>query len=370
MAIMLSLQEVTKIYPGAEHVKAVDSLSFDLEEGEICTLVGPSGCGKTTAMKMINRLIPMTSGKILIDDQNISRMDTIELRRNIGYVIQNIGLFPNMTIAENIATIPKLKGWDHDRITEKVESLLEIVNLPVEEFIDRYPRELSGGQQQRIGVARGMAADPPIMLMDEPFGAIDPINRESLQNEFLKIQEKVRKTIVFVTHDIDEAIKMGDKICLLKDGSLIQFDSPEKMLTEPANDFVRDFLGGDRTLKRLNLLQLKSAMRPDPPVIMQNESLEKAKSMFRELKLDHLIVVDNEKRLIGYVNQDALTKTADTVGKVTLSTEAFLPATSSLKDGLSEIFTHDELGYLIVVEEDKKVVGILKEEDIKNILRK
>jgi osmoprotectant transport system ATP-binding protein len=347
----------------------VDSLSFDLEEGEICTLVGPSGCGKTTAMKMINRLIPITSGKILIDNQNINRMDTIELRRNIGYVIQNIGLFPNMTIAENIATIPKLKGWDHSRIAEKVENLLEIVNLPAKEFMNRYPRELSGGQQQRIGVARGMAADPPIMLMDEPFGAIDPINREHLQDEFLKIQAKVQKTIVFVTHDIDEAIKMGDKICLLKNGKLVQFASPEKLLTEPVNEFAKDFVGGDRTLKRLNLLKIKTAMKPDPPVIIQNESIEKAKSMLAELKLDNLIVVDNDKRLIGLADKEGLTKKADKVGDITQPTEAFSQVSSSLKDGLSEIFTH-ELGYVIVVDEDKKVLGTLSEEGIKNILRR
>jgi len=369
MGIMLSLQEVTKIYPGAEHIKAVDSLSFDLEEGEICTLVGPSGCGKTTAMKMINRLIPITSGKILIDGQNVSRMDTIELRRNIGYVIQNIGLFPNMTIGENIATIPKLKGWDHGRINEKVESLLEIVNLPAEEFMGRYPRELSGGQQQRIGVARGMAADPPIMLMDEPFGAIDPINREHLQDEFLKIQEKVKKTIVFVTHDIDEAIKMGDKICLMKAGQLVQFASPEELLTKPVNDFAKDFVGGDRTLKRLNLLKVKSAMKPDPPVITKDESPEKAQSMLKDLNLEQLIVVDKENRLAGYVDHQALLKKADTVGDATLSTEAFLRASSSLKDGLSEIFSH-ELGYIIVVDEDKKVLGTLTEEGIKELLRK
>ncbi|MFO8164741.1 MAG: betaine/proline/choline family ABC transporter ATP-binding protein [Thermodesulfobacteriota bacterium] len=366
---MLSLQEVTKVYPGAEHIKAVDSLSFDLEEGEICTLVGPSGCGKTTAMKMINRLIPITSGKILIDNQNINRMDTIELRRNIGYVIQNIGLFPNMTIAENIATIPKLKGWDHSRIAEKVENLLEIVNLPAKEFMNRYPRELSGGQQQRIGVARGMAVDPPIMLMDEPFGAIDPINREHLQDEFLKIQAKLQKTIVFVTHDINEAIKMGDKICLLRNGKLVQFASPEKLLTEPVNEFAKDFVGGDRTLKRLNLLKIKTAMKPDPPVIIQNESIEKAKSMLAELKLDHLIVVDNDKRLIGLVDKEQLTKKADKVGDITQPTEAVSQVSSSLKDGLSEIFTH-ELGYIIVVDEDKKVLGTLTEEGIKNVLRR
>jgi len=369
MNIMLKLENVTKIYPGAEHIKAVDELSFDLPEGEICTVVGPSGCGKTTAMKMINRLIPMTSGKIYIDGQNVNRLDTIELRRNIGYVIQNIGLFPNMTIAENIAVVPKMKGWDKDRITERAESLLELINLPPEEFMDRYPRELSGGQQQRIGVARAMAIDPPIMLMDEPFGAIDPINREHLQNEFLKIQDKVKKTIVFVTHDIDEAIKMGDKICLLKAGKLVQFDAPETMLTEPANDFVGDFLGGDRTLKRLNLLKLKAAMRPDPPVIMQGELPAKAKAMLDDLKVDHLIVVDEEKRLLGYVNHEALQEDVDEVSKVTRSTDCFMPASSSLKDGLSEIFTHD-LGYLIVVDDDKKVLGVLDTEDIREILRR
>jgi osmoprotectant transport system ATP-binding protein len=369
MGIMLSLQDVTKIYPGAEHIKAIDGLSFDLEEGEICTVVGPSGCGKTTAMKMINRLIPMTSGKIFIDGQNVNRMDTIELRRNIGYVIQNIGLFPNMTIAENIAIVPKLKGWDGDRITEKVENLLDMINLPPEEFMGRYPKELSGGQQQRIGVARAMAVDPPIMLMDEPFGAIDPINREHLQNEFLRIQEKVKKTIVFVTHDIDEAIKMGDKICLLKAGKLVQFAAPETLLTHPANDFVRDFVGGDRTLKRLNLLKIKSAMQTDPPVIMQDEAPAKATAMMSEQNVNQLIVVDNEHRLIGYVDAEMLTKKSDTVGKIAHKTGAFLPMNSSLKDGLSEIFTHD-IGFIIVVDDDRKVRGTLNENDIKVILRK
>ncbi len=369
MSVMLSLQEVTKIYPGAEHIKAVDSLTFDLNEGEICTLVGPSGCGKTTAMKMINRLIPMTSGKILVDGKNIDRMDTIELRRSIGYVIQNIGLFPNMTIAENIAIVPRLKGWDAGKISEKVESLLEMVNLPAEEFMNRYPKELSGGQQQRIGVARGMAADPPIMLMDEPFGAIDPINREHLQNEFLRIQDKVKKTIVFVTHDIDEAIKMGDKICLLQDGKLVQFDSPEKLLTKPANDFVRDFVGGDRTLKRLNLLKVKNAMQTDPPLICADDSLQTAKAKISELKTDHLIVVDESGRLLGTVDQVTLGKAGAKVAEVVQATRSHIQALASLKDGLSEIFSHD-LGFVVVVDDAQHVVGTLTETDIKALLRK
>ncbi len=370
MAVMLSMQNVTKIYPGAEKIKAVDNLSFDLHNGEICILVGPSGCGKTTCMKMINRLIPMTSGKILIDGQNINHMDTIELRRNIGYVIQNIGLFPNMTIAENIAVVPKMKGWDVERINERVKALLEIVNLPGDEFMNRYPRELSGGQQQRIGVARAMAANPPIMLMDEPFGAIDPINREHLQDEFLRIQEKVKKTIVFVTHDIDEAIKMGDKICLMKTGKLVQFNSPESLLTKPANDFVKDFVGSDRALKRLSLVKVRDAMQPAALLIKQNESPETAKSMLAKSKTENLIVVDEKNHLIGYIDRDTLERKAESLLEIVKYTEASVPISSNLKDALSHIYTYSELGYVIVVDERNQVKGLLNDTDIKTILKK
>lgn len=368
MGIMLSLQKVTKIYPGAGHIKAVNELSFDLEEGEICTVVGPSGCGKTTAMKMINRLIPITSGKIYIDGSDISRLNTIELRRRIGYVIQNIGLFPNMTIGENIAIIPKLLKWNRSKIDEKVQGLLELVNLEPEEFRDRYPKELSGGQQQRIGVARAMAGDPPIMLMDEPFGAIDPINREHLQNEFLKVQEKVKKTIVFVTHDIDEAIKMGDKICLLRDGKLVQFASPEEILTHPKNEFVADFVGGDRTLKRLNLFTIKRAMRTDPPAIRDNKTIETAMDMFSRIDGDYLIAVDSDGILKGMLKRHGIPDTAATVAEALSPTNAWLMSHASLKDGLSEIFTH-EYGFLIVVDDSRKVLGWLHTEDIKNTLK-
>ncbi|MEA2061712.1 MAG: ABC transporter ATP-binding protein [Thermodesulfobacteriota bacterium] len=368
MGTMLSLQKVTKIYPGADHIKAVDDLSFDLEEGEICTFVGPSGCGKSTAMKMINRLISITSGKIFIDGKNIANLNTITLRRKIGYVIQNIGLFPNMTIGENIAIIPKLLGWNKGKIDEKVQSLLEIVNLAPEEFRDRYPRELSGGQQQRVGVARGMAGDPPIMLMDEPFGAIDPINRASLQDEFLKIQTKLKKTIVFVTHDIDEAIKMGDKICLLKAGKLVQFSTPEAILTHPKNEFVSDFVGGDRTLKRLNLFTIKRAMKDNPPVVQETDTIEKANTLFSEWDTSYLISVDSDGLLKGMLKADAIPEGAKTVKAAAQPTRAFLPAHSSLKDGLSEIFTHD-YGFLIVVDDAGQVLGWLHTEDIKETLK-
>lgn len=368
MGTMLSLQKVTKIYPGAGHIKAVNELSFDLEEGEICTVVGPSGCGKTTAMKMINRLISVTSGKIIIDGKDISRLNTIELRRSIGYVIQNIGLFPNMTIGENIAIIPKLLKWDRSKIDEKVQRLLEIVNLDPDEFRDRYPKELSGGQQQRIGVARAMAGDPPIMLMDEPFGAIDPINREHLQNEFLKVQEKIKKTIIFVTHDINEAIKMGDKICLLKDGHLVQFATPEEILTHPKNDFVADFVGGDRTLKRLNLFTIKRAMKDNPPTIHHDETIETAQNMFAKTNLRYLIVVDGEGTLTGIIDKQDITDKATRVKDAVSATTAWLMAHASLKDGLSEIFTHD-YGFLVVVDDAKKVLGWLHTEDIKETLK-
>jgi len=368
MGIMLSLQNVSKIYPGKDKSKAVDNLSLDLKAGEICTLVGPSGCGKTTALKMINRLIPLTSGHIIIDGQDINELDTIELRRNIGYVIQDIGLFPNMTIGENIAVVPKMKHWDSQQIAERIQYLLELVNLSPEDYMNRYPRELSGGQQQRVGLARAMAANPPIMLMDEPFGAIDPINREHLQDEFLKIQEKVQKTIVFVTHDIDEAIKMGDKICLLRRGQLVQFDTPDNLLTQPRNEFVKDFVGGDRTLKRLNLLKIEAVMTPALSVVMEKETPEKAISLLAEDTEHPLIVVDRRNRLMGIADPKKLGKNVTTVAEITQKTEAFLPASASLKAGLSEIFTHD-LGYIIVVDGDKKVLGILKEENIKAVLR-
>ena len=367
MGTMLKLDKVTKIYPGTDF-RAVDELSFELEEGEICILVGPSGCGKTTAMKMINRLHPITSGKIFIDGQDVSGLDTIQLRRRIGYVIQNVGLFPNMTIAENISVIPNLLKWDKKRVKERVHSLLEIVNLPAEEYKDRYPRELSGGQQQRIGVARGMAGDPPIMLMDEPFGAIDPINRDHLQNEFLKIQEKVKKTIVFVTHDIDEAIKMGDKICLLKDGKLIQFASPENMLTHPKNDFVRDFVGGDRTIKRLNLFSISKVMREDPPSVQDTAGIEEARGRLSEAGTGYLVVLDENGRLAGLVSDEDLGKNGDKVADVVQATNAYLDGTSSLKDALSEIFTHD-VGFLVVVDGDGKVTGWLDTNDIKKALK-
>jgi osmoprotectant transport system ATP-binding protein len=253
---MIEFKEVSKTYPGTD-TSVVNDLSFEVPDGEVCVLVGPSGCGKTTTMRMINRLIEPTDGEILIDGQKNTSMSGTQLRRKIGYAIQQIGLFPHRTIADNIATVPGLLGWDKGRIRERVHELLELVGLDPNDYRARYPAELSGGQQQRVGVARAMAADPPIMLMDEPFGAVDPITRERLQDEFLRIQQNIKKTIVFVTHDIDEAIKMGDKIAILKQGGVLaQYDTPENILSSPNSEFVSSFVGADRVLKRLALTRV------------------------------------------------------------------------------------------------------------------
>ncbi|MGH3108821.1 MAG: ABC transporter ATP-binding protein [Rubrobacter sp.] len=260
---MIEFRQVGKTYPGSDNPVVTD-LSFEVPEGEICVLVGPSGCGKTTTMRMVNRLIEITEGEILINGEPNTAMSGTQLRRKIGYAIQQIGLFPHRTIADNIGTVPHLLGWDKGRIRDRVDELLELVGLSPEEYRDRYPAELSGGQQQRVGVARALAADPPIMLMDEPFGAVDPITRERLQDEFLRIQEDIKKTIVFVTHDIDEAIKMGDRIAILKHGGVLaQYDAPETILANPNSEFVASFVGTDRILKRLSLVRVGD-MRLEP----------------------------------------------------------------------------------------------------------
>ncbi len=256
-AAELELRHVAKRYPGAA-APAIEDLSLTVPGGEICVLVGPSGCGKTTAMRLINRMIDPTGGDILLDGRSVLDRDPAQLRREIGYVIQQVGLFPHLTIADNIATVPKLLGWKRAKTDARVTELLDLVGLSATPGIaDRYPAQLSGGQRQRVGVARALAADPPLMLMDEPFGAIDPINRERLQDEFLRLQEQVRKTVVFVTHDIDEAIKMGDRIAILRDGGhLAQYATPQELLTRPADEFVAAFVGADRGLKRLGLTRL------------------------------------------------------------------------------------------------------------------
>ncbi len=354
---MIELNRVTKIYPGAAQ-PAVNSISLTVPQGEICVFIGPSGCGKTTLMRLINRLIPLTSGSISVDGKDIMTLNPIELRRQIGYVIQQVGLFPHMTVRDNIATVPKLLGWTKAKIDERVDELLGLVNLDPKEFRDRYPRQLSGGQAQRIGVARAMAANPTTMLMDEPFGAIDPINREVLQDEFLRIQAKLKKTIIFVTHDINEAIKMGQRIVLLQDGQLVQAGLPDELLNRPANEFVKSFVGADRVLKRLNLLKVKDAMMLNPVHCLEEDLSEKVLEQMIKCDLAFLIVADRDQKLLGYVNQYDLRGhkgiVADVVRKLTLT----VSPERNLKEALSQMLSYD-LGILVAVDEEGHIQGVL-----------
>jgi osmoprotectant transport system ATP-binding protein len=312
-AAVLAFQEATKVYPG-RRTPAVSNLSLEVPAGQICVLIGPSGSGKTTAMQMVNRLITMTSGDVTIDGRSIGDLDETELRRGIGYVFQQIGLFPHMTTEDNVGTVPRLLGWPKERIRARAKELLELVGLDPDDDLRRYPAEFSGGQRQRIGVARAMAADQPLMLMDEPFGAVDPIARDRLQDDFLRLHKEVPKTVVFVTHDIDEAIKMGHRIAILRDGELVQYDTPDNILAEPANDFVADFVGADRGLKRLNVwrlgdLELDPA--PDEPgglTATEDTSLRDALSLMLVEGKDRLAVVDEDGRPAGTVLLESITR--------------------------------------------------------------
>lgn len=308
----IRLQHVVKVYPG-QAVAAVDDFSMEVRPGELVMFVGPSGCGKTTTMKLINRIIEPTSGSIAIDGREVLSLNPDELRRHIGYVIQQIGLFPHMTIAENIATVPKLLKWPKQRIADRVDELLETVQLDPGAFARRYPRQLSGGQQQRVGVARALAADPPVMLMDEPFGATDPITRERLQAEFLRLQASIGKTIIFVTHDFEEAVRLGDRIAVLSDRSQIeQFDTPANILASPANDYVRSFIGQGAALKRLALIPVTDArLGPaggpaDAPTIAAGETLRDALDRLVLTGLPQLDVVDAGGRPIGSISHDRI----------------------------------------------------------------
>jgi osmoprotectant transport system ATP-binding protein len=307
-AAEIVFDRVTKRYEGRDQA-AVENLSLTIPAGDICVLVGPSGAGKTTAMKLVNRLIELDEGDIRIDGTSIRDQDVVELRRGIGYVIQQVGLFPHMTIAENIATVPRLLGWPKRRTRERTAELLELVGLELE-YADRYPAQLSGGQRQRVGLARALAVDPPLMLMDEPFGALDPITRDRLQLEFLRLHADVRKTVIFVTHDIDEAIKLGDRIAILREGGhLAQYDTPDRILAHPADDFVSRFVGADRGLKRLALRRLEEIELepldgdvPAGPQAPGSTTLRDALSLMMSEGADPLVVVDGDGTPIGLLS--------------------------------------------------------------------
>ncbi|MCB9436596.1 MAG: betaine/proline/choline family ABC transporter ATP-binding protein [Anaerolineales bacterium] len=302
---MIEIRNVSKIYPNG--FRAVDGLSLSIPKGDLVVFIGPSGCGKTTTMRMINRLIAISTGEILIEGRNNQEIPAEELRRNIGYAIQQIGLFPHMTVSQNIATVPRLLEWDEGRIRRRVDELLELVGLDPDLYRDKFPRQLSGGQQQRVGVARALGADPPIMLMDEPFGAVDPITREILQDEFIQIQHAVEKTIVFVTHDIDEAIKMGDRIAILRDGKLVQYDTPETLLEKPNGRFVRDFVGADRQLKRLGLVGIRELLDKQVVRVYMDATAAQAKEVMEKNGVRSVFVVERETDILrGWVNKEAL----------------------------------------------------------------
>jgi osmoprotectant transport system ATP-binding protein len=262
---------VSKRYPGG--ALALDDLSLEVPAGAICALVGPSGGGKTTALKTVNRLVEPTSGQVLVDGNDVLKEDPVALRRRIGYVIQQVGLFPHRTIAENVATVPELVGWDKAQVHARVAELLELVGLDPASYGPRYPAQLSGGERQRVGVARALAAEPPVMLMDEPFGAVDPIVRERLQDEFLSIHERLGMTVLFVTHDVDEAIKMGDRVAVLRDGRLVQYGAPAELLSTPADAFVREFVGLDRWMRRLELLSASGVPEVERALARLRESV-------------------------------------------------------------------------------------------------
>jgi osmoprotectant transport system ATP-binding protein len=315
-AAAIEFRAVTKRYPGRE-APAVRELSLSVPAGEICVLIGPSGSGKTTAMKMVNRLIDITDGDITIGDQSVRSLDLTELRRGIGYVFQQIGLFPHMSVEDNIGTVPRLLGWDKKRIRDRVGELLELVGLEQSDA-KRYPGQFSGGQRQRIGVARAMAAGQPIMLMDEPFGAVDPIARDRLQNDFLRLHAEVRKTVIFVTHDIDEAIKMGHRIAILREGELVQYGTPDEILANPANDFIADFVGADRGLKRLLLRELRDIELTSPngggdelPTIDERTCLRDALSLMVTRRVTALTVLGEDGERRGTVSMETLAHFAD-----------------------------------------------------------
>lgn len=295
---MIEFKNVKKAF---DDTVVIENLNLKIEKGELVVLIGESGCGKTTTMKMINRLIEPSGGEILINGENILDVDRIELRRNIGYVIQRIGLFPHMTVGENIELVPLLKEWPREEREARAKELLDIVGLPAKEYFHRYPRELSGGQQQRVGIARGLAANPDVLLMDEPFSALDPITREQLQDELIRLQEDLAKTIVLVSHDMDEAIKMADKIAVMDKGEIIQFDTPEQILTNPKNEFVENFVGKDRLWRSPELISASDIMVKKYPKIYLRRHQAEAVERMKERETDYLIIIDKNDNYAGYI---------------------------------------------------------------------
>ncbi|NEB77305.1 betaine/proline/choline family ABC transporter ATP-binding protein [Streptomyces sp. SID14478] len=371
---MIRFEHVSKQY--ADGTTAVDDLSFEVNEGELVTLVGPSGCGKTTTMKMVNRLIEPTGGRIFLDGDDISAIDPVQLRRRIGYVIQQVGLFPHKTVLDNTATVPHLLGVKRAEARKRAAELLDLVGLDPKTFGDRYPEQLSGGQRQRVGVARALAADPPVLLMDEPFGAVDPVVRDHLQTEFLRLQQTLGKTVLFVTHDIEEAVRLGDRIAVYGQGRIEQFDTPSAVLGAPATDYVADFVGADRGLKRLSVTPIEEGDLEQPPVVHLDDPLP------RDLDAPWAVVLDSDNNLHGWISAEHARaanpgdpgnpgKKDDTVRAHARRMEAWLPVGASLKQAFATMLQHDA-GWIAVIDErsEGRFLGVLTPARLHEALRR
>lgn len=355
---MIEFKNVAKRY---KKKTIIENFNLKIEDGKLVVLIGSSGSGKTTLLKMINKLIPMSEGQILIDGKDINEIDPIELRRGIGYVIQQTGLFPHMTVKENIEVLPKLMGKDKEEIEEKTIELLNMVGLDSEEYLDRYPAELSGGQQQRIGVARAFAADAKVILMDEPFSALDPITRAELQEELFNIHKEFNKTIVFVTHDMDEAVNIADMICILKDGEVLQYDTPENILKNPNGHYVESFVGKDKIWSKPEFIKAEDVMINKPITVSAKRNLLQAREIMRDKKVDSLLIVDRTGKLEGFVTVQDLQRVSDKstlIGNIMRKDPEYITGDTSLPE-LLEIFSNLQRGYLPVCNEDKKLIGLV-----------
>ena len=352
---MVTFRSVTKAY--RNHI-AVKKFNLEVQDGEFLVLIGPSGCGKTTTLKMVNRLIEPTSGEILIDGKNVRAMDAVALRRRIGYVIQQVGLFPNMTVEQNIDLVPRLIGWDSKKCKSRVKELLEMVNMNPDIYASRYPNELSGGQQQRIGVLRAAAVEPPLILMDEPFGACDPISRETLQDEMKKLQNTLKKTVIFVTHDMDEALKLADRIVIMRQGEIIQVDTPERILRQPADAFVESFIGKNR-INNPALLCVEQIMKTNPVTVSPDCGLAECVALMRRKKVDTVLVVDGQGRLLGGVDIEELERqrSVHKIGDISSELGAVLNNVSGRE--AFAIMNENRLKYLPVVDKRDRLVGLV-----------
>jgi osmoprotectant transport system ATP-binding protein len=372
--VTLEFRHVTKVYGRAKRESgaqpgAVNDLSFEVPAGSICVLVGPSGCGKTTSLKMVNRLIEPTSGQIMIGGRSVLEEDPISLRRGIGYVIQQVGLMPHLTVADNVATVPRLLGWKRARLRERADELLALVGLEPARYRARYPAQLSGGERQRVGVARALAADPPLMLMDEPFGAVDPIVRDRLQNELLRLQEQLAKTILFVTHDVDEAVKMGDLVAVMQlDGRLAQFGAPADILSNPASDFVARFVGADRGLKRLSLSRVRDLQLLPALTARPGDDAAAARQRAADDPFGYVLLVDEADRPIGWVAAGDIPRKGALTEEMAEPMSPLLDRQTTLKDALSMLLAADVMAG-IVVGEAERVLGLVTVDEIAAALR-